>query len=142
MKCEKCNNREATFFYSSTVDGETTERHLCADCAREEGLYKGLEEQFNMGSMLGSMFSGVFSPFGGYMPAFAMPAMMMFPAAPGVAAPAPERSEVSIPQDAGEDIRARRELTALKAQLDAAVRAENFEGAIELRDRIKSLENH
>ena len=35
MKCEKCNQNEATFFYKETVNGKTRALHLCADCAEE-----------------------------------------------------------------------------------------------------------
>ena len=35
MKCEKCNQKEATFFYKETVNGKTRSYHLCEDCAEQ-----------------------------------------------------------------------------------------------------------
>ena len=43
MKCEKCKEKEATFYYSCSINGRTTEKHLCADCAREEGFGETLD---------------------------------------------------------------------------------------------------
>ena len=47
---------------------------------------------------------------------------------------------INIPEDAGEEIRAKRELHSLKNQLEDAIKAENFEKAAELRDKIRGLE--
>ena len=35
MKCDKCNEREATVFFEQTVNGSTTAYHLCNECAAE-----------------------------------------------------------------------------------------------------------
>lgn len=45
-----------------------------------------------------------------------------------------------IPEDAGSEIRAKRELCALKSQLETAVKAEEFEKAAQLRDKIREME--
>ena len=156
MKCEKCNEREATFYYSSDINGEKTERHLCADCAREEGFGGALDYRPMplFGGMLDGFFGDFFTPAGSMLSAFDMfgspMRRMMAPALPRVrivigeprTAPVQQKSEAEtkIPEDAGEEIRARRELAALKAQLETAVKAEDFEKAIELRDRIRELE--
>jgi len=156
MKCEKCNN-EAVFHYQSNVNGEKTEYHLCADCAKEQGL----------GEMLflrpHSMYESFFrEPFGGFMSGFFREPFSSIGegffgrgsfthglSEPGVniAVGEPEKATVSehvktdnIPEDAGEEFRARRELHALKHQLRAAVHAEEFEKAAELRDKIRELE--
>jgi len=68
-----------------------------------------------------------------------------FPSIMPVTGPSPCESGTcengaEIPQDAGDDIKKRRELGALKYQLEAAIEEENFEKAIELRDKIKKLE--
>lgn len=159
MKCEKCNKNEATFYYSSNINGVRTERHLCADCAREEGFGNAMDIGGGdvFGDVFGELFSGgMFSDF--FAPArsmlssfgsFGMPVRgMIAPSAPeadfvqrsrGAAVEPLEESETRIPDDAGGDVRARRELEALKNQLSDAVRDENFEKAIELRDKIKKL---
>ena len=36
--CESCGAHPATVHYRETVNGVTTRRYLCADCARKEGI--------------------------------------------------------------------------------------------------------
>lgn len=52
---------------------------------------------------------------------------------------APEKTD-NIPEDAGEEIRAKRELIQLRQEMKNAVEAEEFEKAAELRDKIRQLE--
>lgn len=156
MKCERCNDKEATFYYNSNINGRKTERHLCADCAREEGLGSALD--FSADSlfsspfdMFGDVFSDFFSPSRSLLSAFGnfgLPSggtMTRRSASPRIVIGEPdysaaqESSETKIPIDAGEDVKQRRERDALRAQLDAAVKEENFEKAIELRDKLKKL---
>ena len=40
MKCQHCGKNEATFYYKSTVNGRTTEAHVCPDCAAQQGYDK------------------------------------------------------------------------------------------------------
>lgn len=155
MKCEKCNEKEATFYYSSSINGENTQRHLCADCAREEGFGGVLDYRPShmLGGMFDDFFGDFFTPARGMLSAFDMfgspMRRMMAPALPRVQVVIGEPKTVSrpqseaetrIPEDAGEEVKARRELAALKAQLETAVKAEDFEKAIELRDQIRKLE--
>ena len=37
MRCEHCGRNEATFHYQRTVNGRTSEAHLCPRCAAELG---------------------------------------------------------------------------------------------------------
>lgn len=157
MKCEKCNEKEATFFYSSNVNGDVTEKHLCSDCAREEGFGSALDYRpaSMFDGMFDSFFSDFFSPrrsllsafdsFGSPLRAIMAPALPRINIVIGQPQEQTERAPLSeaeqkIPEDAGEDVKARREIAALKHQLQEAVAAENFEKAIELRDKLKELE--
>jgi hypothetical protein len=54
--------------------------------------------------------------------------------------PRPYKEDIFIPGDAGEEIRSKRELSALKYRLESAVKAEDFESAAALRDRIREKE--
>ena len=40
MLCEKCGKNEANVYIKNVVNGETTEMHLCGECANEQGLFK------------------------------------------------------------------------------------------------------
>ena len=68
-------------------------------------------------------------------PAFARRSLRPAPAQTGE-----EKPESNIPDDAGEEIRARREREALKAQLHDAVQAEDYEKAIILRDKLREMD--
>lgn len=169
MKCEKCKGNEANFYYKSVINGKTTEAHLCSDCAQEEGVMEALNwrgrSMFDAllsesGGMHGSFFGPAmfhaFSPAA--FPAFGPPMFsafgrnLMIPvlALPRFDFQAGEEtreaageargSEAKIPEDAGAEVKAKRELLSLKHQLQEAVKAEDFEKAIELRDKIRELE--
>lgn len=155
MKCSKCGNNEAVFFYSTDINGEKSEGCLCADCARSEAL-----TDMGFGSF-GGFFSDFLAPerallrsfgsFGAPMRGIMAPSAVdsMADAFFSVITPGEEtkraavpcgEAESRIPADAGEDIRRRRELGALREQLAAAVEAEDYEKAIGLRDKLKAME--
>lgn len=57
MKCEKCNEREASVFLEQTINGESRSLHLCHDCAKivqKEGFF---ETPFPFGA---DLFGGLF----------------------------------------------------------------------------------
>ncbi|MBR1497767.1 MAG: UvrB/UvrC motif-containing protein [Oscillospiraceae bacterium] len=145
MKCEKCGN-EANFFYSSTVNGQHEEHCYCAKCAEEAGLENAFADDTMQvfGEMLGGLFGGMLMParvlsafdgFGGPIrDMLAVPDRTAFPRR------ALSEAEAKIPGDAGAEVRARREAEALRRQLQEAVEGEDFEKAIELRDRLRAME--
>lgn len=152
MKCEKCNEKQASFFYSSNINGEKTERHLCADCAREEGFGGALDysPMAMFDRAFQSVFEDFFAPAGSRMTSFGSFGLpfggIMAPVLPRLyvreAAPQPQ-TQVSgspIPDDAGQEVRRRRQREALKAQLEAAVQAEDYEQAITLRDKLREMD--
>ena len=157
MKCEKCKEREATFFYSANINGKKTEKNLCTECAHEEGFGEMLGGTGVFDRAFDSMIDDFFSPARSFMrlPTFDFFGeglrSIMAPAFPrlhlvldgggSAAAPAKEAAEEKIPEDMGEDVRLAREKAALKAQLSDAVKAEDYEKAIELRDALRKLEN-
>ena len=156
MKCEKCTN-EAVLHYQSNINGEKTEYHLCADCAKKEGFGEMLEIRPH--PMYGSLFS---EPFGAITESFFRDPFfsladnffgrgMFTSVLPShevqlQVGEAEKPTETvaghtdNIPEDAGKEIRSRREIHALRHQLRAAVIDEEFEKAAELRDKIRKLE--
>ncbi len=166
MKCDKCEN-QAALHYTSEVNGEKSEYHLCPDCAKTEGFGEMLN--FRPRSMfdgffarpagfMESFFAGPFGLlsegfFGGRMmtPALVMPRVMIQVGGDKTAeaeakAAQAETTETAaektdnIPEDAGEEIRAKCELIKLRQEMKSAVEAEEFEKAAELRDKIRQLE--
>ena len=156
MKCEKCNEREATFFYSSNYNGKKSESHLCAECAREAGFGEMLSPAGMFDDAFGNIFGDFFRSAGSFMslPAFDMfggpRRSIMAPSIPrlrfvidggeNTAAAPMEASETKIPDAVDEEARRQRELAALKAQLHDAVSAEDYEKAIVLRDKLREME--
>jgi len=157
MKCAKCNEREAVLFYKANINGEQTEKNLCAQCAQEEGFGSWMGQAFR--GMPAHFFRSPFeSPLGGYMtggaffPFFTrvLPAYMTaMPRIEVTVAPQGEgetgAAADTVPQEApgvqvDAELNARRELNALRNQLQEAVRCEEFEKCAELRDKIRALE--
>ena len=142
MKCEKCNEREANFFYTSNINGQVTKRCLCSQCAAEEGLMdhnemfhnffrSPFEDRGPFGLLSSFWDDSFFAPFG---------ALATMPR-PYIGDATPVETH-SIPADAGAELNARRELGELKARLQKAVEAENYEEAIRLRDQIRAREQN
>lgn len=40
MLCEKCKKNQATFHYKSNHNGKVTEKHLCSECAKDDGYFE------------------------------------------------------------------------------------------------------
>lgn len=158
MKCEKCNN-EAVFHYQSNINGEKIEYHLCADCAKKEGFGEMLEvyprsmfensRRESLGSLMESFYHDPFFSLAGnffarelFVPVLTSPDVKIAVGETEAEKPTKYVEEYTdnIPEDAGKEIRAKRELHALRHQLRAAVIDEEFEKASELRDTIRELE--
>jgi protein arginine kinase activator len=58
MLCQKCQQRQATVFFSQTVGSETTQAHLCEVCAQEQT------------QAYGGMFPVNFNPFAAFSEMF------------------------------------------------------------------------
>ena len=155
MKCEKCNEKEATFYYSCSINGEKTEKHLCADCAKAEGFGEMFDRRpvSAFDGVFDGFFDDFFAPGRSLLSAFdvfgspvrrmmapVLPRIHVVIGEPDTGSQTRSEAEAKIPEDAGAEVQTRREVAALKHQLQEAVQAENFEKAIELRDKLKELE--
>ena len=155
MKCENCGKNEVTFVYQSNVNGHVTEKHLCAECAEKLGYTQKLaahSQRMMRGLFGGNLFEDFFSPYPSLLGRMSHlledPFDDFFADMPALGAPA-ERQEQ--PQKAQDDLLEKeeqeavsrtRQLNALRLELERAVREENFERAIELRDQIHSMEEN
>ena len=146
MKCEKCNQKEASVYYRATVNGETSEQHLCADCAGELGLDKAFSWQSR--DLFEEAFGGFFGrdPFdnffgGSRLTSFARRAMTPVQTMPRIEIGREETKAEAPPETKADPaLERRREINALREQLNTAVKAEDYETAIELRDKLRELE--
>ena len=58
MLCQNCGKNQATTHVKKTINGETSELHLCAACAAKQGLggmWNGFG--FDLGDFWGSLFA-------------------------------------------------------------------------------------
>ena len=167
MKCEICKKNEAQFYYKESINGKTTEKHLCAECAHKEGLDRIFEHEANsMLTSFGKMMDSFLLPdvdfFGfGRLPSIGEPEAEMHEEADPLEAKAEEKGEEALghkgeepsvredaypleaeaEENAEEAFEQRRELNALRHKMHQAVEEEDFETAIELRDMIRKMEN-
>lgn len=58
MLCQNCGKHPATTYIKETVNGKTTEKHLCSSCAQQQGLTSMLGGfGFDLYDFWGSLFS-------------------------------------------------------------------------------------
>lgn len=66
MKCQHCNQNEATTHIKKNINGHKEEMHLCQDCARELGVMEDFKmpsmSEFFADSFLGSFLGSGVSP--------------------------------------------------------------------------------
>lgn len=134
MLCDKCKQREANIHIRQSINGVTTERSLCSVCAKEE---QGLMDAFAMDNFFNDLFTTSLLKRGsGRME-------NMFEFMPQEPAERSDRhnAEFMVYENSIElpeiDLRVPREENNLKAQLNKAIKEENYERAAELRDLIK-----
>ena len=146
MRCDRCGKNEATFYYTSNINGKVTQVHLCPQCAEELGY----TDSFRSAGMTGGLFGDFFSrPFGMLEPFFSGLGSRMlteFPEPVDVlgqareSTPAQEDTGDLLPRDEQDALTRQRKRNALQTQLNLAVQEERFEEAAKLRDELKALE--
>jgi protein arginine kinase activator len=157
MKCDNCGKEEVNFHYTSNINGTISEKHLCAECATKIGIEGKPGPEGADPNRPDMSFEEIFADlfgmrpnrrmFGGYgmmLPTFVIPTVgVIIPTAAGGAEaaqkPAERPAEVNVALD--EEMKKRRELNILRAQMAKAAEAEDYEKAAALRDSIRRLEN-
>ncbi len=172
MLCQNCGKREATTHIKRVVNGETSESHLCAECASSMGytdVFSGWG--MSLGDLLGGFLGESTQTSGQLSPALRcrkcgsswqdivrdgkvgcadcyrtfydrlVPTLQRIHGriqhtgkVSGNAQPStsePEKSEEELREE---------QIAALRAQMDEAVAAQDFEQAAKLRDEIRALE--
>ena len=127
MLCQYCNRREAEYRFLYNYNGQASDVRLCKECAdRLHAQY--LEFMKHMKHYLGGVEAGG--------PPAPVGWETIFPESVRKAMADTDR----IPADAGEEIRRRRRLGELRAHLEKAVSAEDYENAARLLDEITRTE--
>ena len=141
MKCQHCGTSEATIYYKSTVNGRTTEVHVCPHCAGELGYDRALHDlERRSRRMFRQPFSLLRDPF---FDGFASHLLTEFPA-PGNTleeAKTAQKDEGILSDAESRTFDLQRQRNALQHALQDAIAAENYEEAARLRDEIRTLPN-
>ena len=171
MKCQKCNKNEANTHVKRVINGEFEEYHLCSECAKEMGysnVFSDFTSSFadDFNSQFGSFFENALpartqatrcETCGTTYNDIASTGMMgcancydifsdrILPTIRRIHGNTTHMGKNSIsyrkvedkPEDKKQD-----ELTKLKAELDTAIKNQEFEKAAVLRDKIKEKENN
>ena len=152
MLCSKCHKNEASVYFKQNINGEVREYALCPHCAAE------MEVGFTPLNLFGSMFtaskpksehkrctlcSSTFDEIKrtgkvGCAECYSVFADELSPMIDSIHRTS--RHVGRAPEGYSEKRRAENELEALRKELKAAIEAENYERAAELRDLIKGKE--
>lgn len=162
MLCNVCNKNEATVHLTEIVNDKMTKLHLCEDCAKEKGAE--MEEHFGMSDLLAgladlssSVEPGAASSIkcalcgftyqdfkktgrlgcGDCYEAFKKQLDPLLKRIHGA-----NRHIGKVPLMVGKTVKENKTLQELKAQIEKAIAAEEFEEAARLRDAIKELEGN
>lgn len=156
MLCEKCGKAAATCHYTTNVNGKVTEKHLCAQCAKAE-QFSTAQDAF--ADLLGNFFYGSSLPrvrsvcplcgtsFGEIARSGKVGCAECYKTFASELAPTlrrlygDARHTGKIPSTAAADVRRKHRLADAKAELAAAIDAQEFEKAAALRDEIRELES-
>jgi len=163
MQCQICNSNEATIHLTEISDGVRTEMHLCESCAAEQGI--AIKNQIPLNELLINLLAvqpgddemldpskkePVCPHCGFTLDQFRKEAVLGCPKDYEVfeksLLPLIEKAHDGhtshcgkIPTKVPTDTKKQIEITGLRQQLDAAVLAEQYEHAAELRDKIEHL---
>lgn len=62
LKCEICQQQEATVHLTNFLNGHKTEAHLCQQCAKEKGYFDADEDSYTIHDLLSGLFNFNTSP--------------------------------------------------------------------------------
>ena len=160
MLCARCKKRQATVHLTEVIEGKKIEKHLCEQCAVEEGIT--IKSHVSLNDLLSNFLqsqgaaseeaSSLICPECGVSfmefrqngllgcpndyEVFAKPLEPLLERAHGGAAVHIGK----LPARAGVDDRRHHDLIRLRRQLDEAVKVEDYETAAHLRDEIRALD--
>ncbi len=159
MLCQNCGKRPATTFLKKTVNGETSEWHLCAECAAKQGI-GSMFGGFDLGNFWGSLFAEpsaravadtvrcegcghsfreiVDSGKAGCPECYTTFYDQLLPSIQRIHGKT--RHTGKVPSSGGEEIKKENEIERLRRELSECIAEQQYEKCAELRDRIQALE--
>ena len=161
MICDVCGKTEATVHLTEIVNEKMTKLHLCEECAKAKGAE--MEEHFGMGDLMAGLAdlganlepeavstikcSACGFTYRDFKKAGRLGCGNCYEAFRKQLDPLLKRIHGSnrhvgkVPLMAGKVVKDDRTLQEMKIQLEKAINAEDFEEAVRLRDKIRSVES-
>ena len=158
VQCQRCKKQQATVHLTEILQNEKRERHLCEDCAREEGV--AIKSQINLQEILSGMIeahesvgkeANLTCPDCGITYAefrnqgrlgcphdYVVFAALLKPVLEKVHGAVEHLGK--LPHRAGADTKTQRQLMQLRRQLQEAVENERYEEAARIRDLLREKE--
>ncbi|MBQ9674037.1 MAG: UvrB/UvrC motif-containing protein [Ruminococcus sp.] len=166
MKCQKCGKDHANTHVKTIINGDYKEYVLCADCAKEMGygnIFGNMQQEFS--NMLGSFFGNTLPAVSqathcpscgstyydiadsgkvGCADCYSTFYDLLLPSIRRMHGNTTHCGKKSVAGIEYTETQPKKvsKLENLKAELDKAVKAQNFEEAAKLRDEIKELEKN
>ena len=158
VKCENCNEREATVHFTEIEGSEKKEIHLCEECYRRKA--EPVQKMVDFAELLKGLLHGALKEHGAAARAICPTcgiSLAEFRAAGRFGCPNDyhvfqeairpllekiqhsARHVGSVPSRAGDKLQRENELIRLRRDLERAVQREEYEEAARLRDRIRRL---
>lgn len=159
MLCQNCGKNPATTFLKKTINGQTTEWHLCAECAAKQGI-GSMFGGFDLGNFWGSLFAepatravadtvrceGCGHSFreiaesgrAGCPECYTTFYDRLLPSVQRIHGKT--RHTGKVPAGAGEELKKEKEIDRLRRELSECIAAQQYEKCASLRDRIRELE--
>ena len=161
MKCENCNNQEATVHYTEIEGAEKREIHLCEECYRQKAA--PVQQAADLGELLKALLHGAIKEQGAAAKAMCPTcgiSLAEFRGSGRFGCPndykvfqdaiTPLLDKIqhgirhvgTVPSRAGLELEKENELIRLRRELERAVQREEYEEAAKIRDRIRELADH
>ena len=158
MKCENCNERDATVHYTEIEGSNKHEIHLCEECYRQKAT--PVQKVVDFAELLKNLLHGTLKEQGAAARAMCPTcgiSLAEFRASGRFGCPndytvfreaiAPLMEKIqhgtrhvgSVPSRAGNELQRENELIRLRRELERAVQREEYEVAAKLRDQIRTL---
>jgi protein arginine kinase activator len=157
MLCEQCKQNQATIHYTHVLNGEKTEMNLCAACAQQHGAIHWQDVSSLLAGLLDndappapSSSTQQCSRCGLAYEQFRRTGMLgcaqCYQDFRKLLGPVLQRihgrlqHEGHVPATAGEGVLRKRQIEALRRDLQGAIDSEEFERAAALRDQLRDLQ--
>ena len=171
MLCQVCNKNTATIHYKSAINGNTTEKYLCPECAEKAGIgkktFKSTDSFFNVADddIFGSLFAGMMNDsvkksastpsvcpmcgmrFSEFLHGGKIGCSKCYETFSASLYPTIKRIHSSaehmgkIPQGLDKEMSDKKKIELLKSKLNEAIEKQEYEMAAKYRDEIRAIEN-